>query len=58
MTLYSYALGVAISQAYYATDEDHERVGLRQLQEQDVDFLLTVKANQLENPEPTDLQAV
>jgi hypothetical protein len=56
VTLYFYALGVAISQAYDATDEDHAWVWLRRLQEQGVDSLLTVKANQPEHPAPTDLQ--
>ena len=31
MTLYSVALGVAISQACYATGENHDRAVLRQL---------------------------
>ena len=31
MTLYSAALGVAISQAWYATDENHDRAVLRHL---------------------------
>ncbi len=48
MTLYSSALGVAIRQACYATDEEHERPVLLQLQEQGSGSHLTVKANQLD----------
>jgi hypothetical protein len=31
VTIYSAALGVAISQAFYATGENHERAVMRQL---------------------------
>ena len=48
MTLYSAALGVAISQACYATGENHERAVLRQLLgELEIEGVLIVKRHPL-----------
>jgi hypothetical protein len=52
VTLYSAALGVAISQACYATDHNHERAVLRQLLgELDLDGVL-IQADALHTQKP------
>ena len=52
MTLYSAGLGVAISQACYATGENHERAGPRQLLgELDLEGVL-IQADALHTQQP------